>query len=817
MMQTLWQDLRYGARMLLKQPGFTLIAIVTLSLGIGANTALFSLINTVLLRPLPFKDPDQLVVVCERRASSGAANLTVSGHEFLGWREQNHVFDKVVVYNGAILNLTGGSDPEAIEALTVSTDYFPALGVKPLLGRTFLPDEDQQGGAHVAVLSHKFWKQHFGADPALVGRTITLNDKSYTVVGVMPPSEAQFAPALWVPINLEQVRQRVGAHSLQVFARLKPGVTLAQAQADMNVVARRLEQQYPDDNVGHDVFIQPLRAQVVGEAGNALWVLFGAVGFVLLIACANVANLLLTRAETRQKELAIRAALGAGRARLMRQLLVESLLLAVAGGGLGLLLTLWITDLLPKLKAVNLPRLDQLSVDWRVLAATAGFSILTGLLTGLLPAWRASRPSLTAWLNEGISPSVSRRRLGGLLVVFEVALALVLLIGAGLMTKSFKRLMDVDPGFNPQNVLTMDLELPTVRYPQPVQRKQFYDQLLERLSALPGVQAVGASTDIPLDGGDSWMAVNVEGRPTPPPGQTPQAAYRIISPDYFRALQIPLRRGRMFNAADARVALPLIRWYPQQPNPPQFDAPQAAPAVIINETMARQFWPNEDPVGRRLKLLFSPWLTVVGVVADVHHTALDRRPNPEVFLPYSQEPQAFLTVVVRTSNDPLSLASAVREQVKAVDKDQPVTITTMAEVFANSVGRRRFNTLLLGTFGGLALLLAVVGVFGVVNYSVAQRTREIGVRMALGAQQRDIVKLVVGRGMRLTLLGVVIGLAASLVLTRLIADWLYGVSPTDAVTLLVVSLLLAGAALLACWIPARRAMKVDPLIALRYE
>ncbi len=816
-MQTLWQDLRYGARMLLKQPGFTLIAVVTLSLGIGANTALFSLINTVLLRPLPFKDPDQLVAVCEWRASSGAAKLTISGHEYLGWREQSRVFENIAVYNSASLNLTGSGEPEALEALTVSTDYFPVLGVKPLLGRSFQPDEDQQGGARVAVLSHKFWQRRFGADPALVGRTITLNDKGYTVVGVMPVSEAQFTPDLWVPIDLEQVRQRVGAHNLLVFGRLKAGVTLAQAQADLNVVAQRLEQQYPSDNVGHGVFIQPLRATVIGEVSNALWVLFGAVGFVLLIACANVTNLLLTRAATRQKELAIRAALGAGRARLMRQLLLESLLLSALGGVLGVLLTLWITDLLPKLKAINLPRLDQLNVDWRVLAATAGFSLLTGLLTGILPAWRASRPNLTAWLNEGISPGLSRRRLGGLLVVFEVALALVLLVGAGLMTKSFSRLMNVEPGFNPQNVLTMDLELPGTRYREPVQRKQFYDQLLERLATLPGVQAVGASTDIPLDGGDSWSGITIEGRPAPPPGQTPQAAYRIISPDYFRALQVPLRKGRMFNAADARLALPLIRWYPQQPNPPQFDEPQAAPAVIINETLARQFWPNEDPVGQRLKLLFSPWLTVVGVVADMHHTALDRRPNPELFLPHSQEPQAFMTVVVRTTNDPLSLAGAVREQVKAVDKDQPVAITTLEQVFANSVGRRRFNTLLLGTFGSLALLLAVVGVFGVINYSVTQRTREIGVRLALGAQRRDIVRLVIGRGMGLTLLGVVIGLAASLVLTRLIADWLYGVSPTDAVTLLAVSLLLAGAALLACWIPARRAMKVDPLVALRYE
>ncbi|HKP86337.1 MAG TPA: ABC transporter permease [Blastocatellia bacterium] len=816
-MDTLWQDLRYGARMLAKSPGFTAVAVLTLALGIGANTAIFSLINTVLLRPLPFKDPDRLVMVWERRSSSGDANIPISGHEFAGWREQNHVFEQTATYTAGDFNLTGSGEPEAVNGLTVSADFFSVFGVAPLLGRTFSPGEDQEGGARVAVLSQGFWHRRFGSDPDIIGKSITLSDKSYTVVGVMPALEG--APDIWVPIDLPLARRQEGRHNLSVIARLNPEVSLEQAQSDLSSIARRLEEQYPNFNIGHGARLVPLFEQAVGNVRPALLVLFGAVGFVLLIGCANVANLLLTRAAARQKEIAIRTALGAARPRLIRQLLTESLLLAVCGGGVGLLLALWIIDLLPKINAGQIPRLDKINIDGKVLVATIGFSLLTGIITGVAPALRGSRPNLRLWLNEGTraSAGLARRRLGNLLVIAEIALALVLLVGAGLMIKSFVRLVNVDPGFNPDNVLAVDLALPGPRYPKAQQQKMFFEQLIERVKALPGVDSVGVSTEIPLDGGDDWMPFAVEDRPAPPPGQEPHAAYRVISADYFRVMNVPLLKGRYFTEADARVSIPVVRWYEQQSNPPRLNEPQPAPVVIVNETMARLLWPDEDPIGRRIKVLFSPWLTVVGVVGDMRHAGLDARPNPEMYMSYLQEPRGFMTVVARTSGDPLNLASAMREQVNALDKDQPISITTMQEVFSKSVGQRRFNTLLLGVFGGVALILAVVGVFGVINYSVTQRTHEIGVRMALGAERIDIFKLVVGQGMVLTLAGIAAGVAGSLALTRLIAGLLYGVSPTDWGTFVVVSLLLACVALVATYIPARRATKVDPMVALRYE
>jgi putative ABC transport system permease protein len=816
-METFFQDLRFGWRALRKNPAFTAIAALTLALGIGANTAIFSVVNAVLLRDLPFKDPDRLVCVWERRASSGETNLHVSGHEFAGWREQSRVFEHTAIFRPHVLNLTGSGDPEAVVVLSASSDIFTVLGVQPVLGRAFLPGEDESGDSRVAVLSHGLWQRRFGSDPDIVDKTITLSDKTFTVIGVMP--DLELAPALWIPENLPLVRQQVGKHNQTVIARLKPDVTLDQAQADLATVARLLEQQYPNDNLGHEVQLIPLHEEVVGDVRTALLVLFGAVGFVLLIACANVANLLLTRATARQKEVAIRTALGAARARLVRQMLTESLLLAAMGGGVGMLLALWIIDLLPSLGAANIPRLENIGIDGRVLAATAGFSILTGIITGLAPALRGSRPNLSLWLNDGsrTSSGLAHRRLGSLLVVMEVALALVLLVSAGLMVKSFARLVNVDPGFDPNNVLMMDLSLPGPRYPEARQQMRFFEQLIEKVKTLPGVESVGASSEIPLDGGDSWLPISVEGRPATTPGQGPYAAYRIVSQDYFNVMRIPLRKGRYFTEADARIALPVIRWYEQQPDPPRFNESQPAPVVIINETMARLFWPDEDPLGMRIKALYSPWLTVVGIVGDVRHTGLDVRPNPEMYLLYLQEPKPFMTVTVRAFDDPMRLAGAVREQVKAIDKDQPVEVMTMAQVFTNSVGRRRFNALLLGIFGALALVLATVGVFGVINYSVAERTREIGIRLSLGAQRSDILKLIVGQGMVLTLLGVAIGLGGAFGLTRLISGLLYGVSPTDWATFVVVSLLLTCVALIAIYVPARQAMKVDPIEALRNE
>ena len=816
-METLIKDLRFGIRGLLKQPGFTLVAVATLALGIGANTAIFSIVNAVLLRPLPFKEPARLVMVWERRANSGRANLPISGHEFVAWRERAHSFESLTMWQPDGLNLTGRGDPLTLNAAEVSADFFSVIGASPLLGRTFAPGEDQAGGAKIAVLSQKLWSQRFGADRNIVNQNIILNDQSYTVIGVMPSLELM--PDVLLPIDLVSEARKVGKHSHQVMGRLKPGVSLEQAQAELSNIAHQLEQDYPDSNVGHGVQAVSLHEEVVSNVRSALLILFGAVGFVLLIACVNVANLLLTRAAARQKEMAIRTALGAGRGALIRLMLTESLLLAGFGGGLGLLLAFWLIDLIPKFKAIDLPRLDQVRLDFRVLAATVGLSLLTGLLAGIAPAWRNSGPQLNHWMNEGTRGSTGGwpRRLGSMLVIVEVALALVLLVGSGLMLKSFVRLVRVDPGFDPHQVLRLDLSLPGLKYKQPQQQMAFYQELIERLKVLPGVQAVGATTQTPLSPGDNWNPFEIEGRPALRPGQEQQAAARSVSNDYFRTLRIPLRRGRFFSDADARKALPVIRWFEQQPYPEHFNEPQPVPAVIINETMARLYWPNEDPLGRRLRIIASPWLTVVGVVGDVRHTALNSQPNPEMYLSYLQEPSTSLAVMVRTSADPLQLAPAVREQVKALDKEQPMTLTTMDQIFSDSVARPRFNALLLALFGGLALVLAMVGVFGVINYSVAQRTHEIGIRLALGAQRRDVFKLVVGQGLFLVLLGVAFGSGGAFVLTRLLTSLLYGVSPTDAGTFLIVSVLLTVVALLACYIPARRATKVDPLVALRYE
>jgi putative ABC transport system permease protein len=758
------------------------------------------------------------MMMWERRASSGDANIPLSGHEFVAWREQSRSFEAMALICGEGYTLTGGGEPETVSAWQVSADFFPVLGVQPVLGRVIASGEDRAGRNNLVVLSSALWRRRFGADPEVVGKAVTLSDQLYTVIGVMPDLDPK-PPDLWVPIDLPEEAQKVGRHANNVIGRLKPGVTVEQAQSELAYIARSLEQRFPNSNTGHGALVIPLHEQTVGKVRRELWVLFGAVGFVLLIACANVANLLLTRVASRQREITIRAALGAGRGRLIRQLLTESLLLSALGAGTGLLLALWITDLLRKVKAVDIPRLDEVSIDTRVLAVTVGLALLTGVLTGLAPAWRSATPNISQWLNDGARTSAGpgRRRLGGTLVALEVALALILLVGGALMLKSFWRLIHVDPGFNTQNVLAVDLSLSKRRYPEPRLQMRFYEQLIAGIRALPGVEAVGATSETPLTAGDNWLPFRVEGRPAPAPGQEPYAAIRAISNDYFRVMRIPLRNGRFFSDADARLALPTIRWFEQQPLPPNFNDPQPAPVIIINETMARTFWPGEDPLGKRLRIIASPWLTVVGVVGDIRHGALTAKPNPEMYMSHLQEPSGSLAVVARTSVDPLSLAAAVRGQVEALDKDQPATVTTMGRLFTDSVAGQRFNATLIGAFGILALVLALVGVFGVINYSVSQRTREIGVRIALGADQKDIFKLVVGQGMTLALLGIGIGLAGAFALTRLISNLLYEVSPNDPGAFFFVSLSLAAVALLACYIPARRAMKVDPQIALRCE
>jgi len=811
------KDIRFAFRSLLKQPAFTVIAVVTLALGIGANSAIFSVVNAVLLRPLPFKDPERLMMVWERRANSGRANLPLSGHEYAAFKERSKSFEALTIFQPNGFNLTGRGDPLLVDVGEVSTDYFAVFGVPPVLGRAFAAGEDQDGGAKVAILGNRLWAQRFGSDPNVINETVLLNDQSYTIVGVMPALE--LVPDLLVPMDLRGELRKVGKHSYQVVGRLKAGVTLDQAQAELAHVAQQVEQELPDANRGHGVQIVRLHEEITGKAQLPLFTLFVAVGFVLLIACANVANLLLSRAAVRQKEMAIRTALGATRWRLIRQTLSESLLLGFLGGGLGLLSAVWLVTLLSKTTAVDIPRLDKISVDGRVLSATFGFSILTGLLTGIAPAWRNSEPRLYEWIKDGMRGSFnpSRRRVSSMLVIAEVALAIVLLVGGGLMLKSFVQLLRIDPGFQPHHVLRLDLALPGAKYPEPQQQAVFYHELISRLQVLPGVESAGATTQTPLSPGDNWSAFAIEGRPDPPKGQQQQAAMRTVSSDYFRTMRIPLRKGRFFNSADARVAVPLIRWFEQQPFPKHFDEPQAAPAVIINETMTRLYFPNGDPLGERLRIVFSPWLTVVGVVGDVRHSGLNTPPNPEMYLSQLQEPQSAMAVMARTSGDPLQLAAAARGQVKAIDKDLPVTVTTMDQIFSASLGGQRFNTLLLGIFASVALLLAMIGVFGVINYSVAQRTHEIGIRIALGAQRRDVFKLVIGQGLMLALVGVAVGTAGALALTSLITGLLYGVSPTDAPTFVFVSLMVTAVAFVASYVPARRATRVDPLIALRYE
>ena len=812
-MRTLWQDLRYGARMLWKKPGFTAIAVLALALGIGANSAIFSVVNTVLLKPLPFENADRLVMVWERRPQQNRNAGPVAPADFLDWQSQNQVFERMAASSGQAFNLTGAGEPAQVLAQVVSPGYFQVLGAQAAVGRTLLEEVDQPGGERVAVLSHRLWQRRFSGDPAVVGRAITLDTESYMVVGVMPASfsypdtdtEMWVAPqgrvpGIWLPGSPDPATLR-GLHYLLVTARLKPGVTIEQAQTEMETIAARLEQQYPDVNTGHTARVVSLHEQLIGDVRPALWVLLAAVGFVLLIACANVANLMLARATARHREMAVRAAMGAGRGRLIRQLLTESALLSLLGGAIGLFLAMWGVDLLVALSPENLPRLNEISVDWRVILFTLGVALLTGFAFGLAPAWQASHLDLNSALKEGgrsATEGFGRRRLRSILVVAEVALCIVLLIGAGLLIRSFWRLTEVRPGFDPENLLTMQLSLPRAKYPAEAQMAAFYDQVLRRLETLPGVESVAATWLLPMSGQDAGRGIEVEGY-EPAPNERTNAAFGNVSPGYFRTMRIPLMRGREFAETD-RAGAPGV--------------------VVVNESFARRFFRDQDPVGKRMRMRGNdePWLTVVGVVGDIRHTGLAAEPRAEMYLSYLQSPVPFMNVVMRTSIDPVSLAPALRREVWAVDADQPVAdISTMGQFVSNSIAGRRFNMMLLAVFAGVALLLAAVGLYGVMAYSVIQRTHEIGIRLALGAQARDVLKMIVGQGMLLTLIGTVLGLTAAFALTRLMASLLYGVTATDPLTFAGIPLLLAAVALLATYIPARRAMKVDPMVALRYE
>jgi putative ABC transport system permease protein len=787
--ETLWQDVRFGARTLRKNPGFTAVAVVALALGIGANSAIFSVVNAVLLRPLPYKDPERLVMVWEKGNADEFPINSTSAANFIDWRDQNQVFEAVAVMGRASFNLTGAGEPVRVDGRRVSAGLFRLLGVEPQLGRAFLPEEDAPGAG-------------------VVGKPLTINGQSYTVVGVMPP-QFQFPSRqdeLWVPIAFgAQEAANRGNNSYEVVGRLKADASLERARAEMDTIAARLKQQYPDAVKSNASVVVPLREQVVGDIKPALLVLLGAVGFVLLVACANVANLLLARAAVRRKEIALRVALGAGRLRLVRQFLTESVLLAALGGAVGLLLSFWGVNALQAFMPENIAGVKAVTVDAGVLVFTLAVSLLTGLLFGLVPAAQALKLDLNEMLKEGGRDASSGRggnRVRSMLVVAEVAVSLVLLVGAGLLINSFLRLRNLDPGFRADHLLTMSVVLPPQKYPDQARRSAFYSELTSRVEALPGVRSAAVTDWLPLTMTGGSFGVSVEGRADPGTDKRPDVVTRVVSAGYFETMGIKLLRGRQFDERQDRAGSPQV--------------------VVVSETTARRLWPGEEPLGKRLQPGDpdpSGWMEVVGVVNDVRQFDLTAEPRLQMYLPHVQfEWFVPRQLVVKTDVEPSSLAAAVRKTVWELDKDQPVSdVRTMEEVLSESIARQRFSTLLLAIFAGLALALAAVGIYGVMSYAVAQRTREIGIRMALGAQAGVVLRLMMRQGLKLASAGVVLGLAGALLLTRLMSSLLFGVSATDPLTLATISLMLVGVALLASYIPARRAAKVDPLIALRHQ
>jgi putative ABC transport system permease protein len=804
--ETFFQDLRYGLRSLLKKPGFTLTAVIALALGIGANSAIFSVINGVLFRSLSYANPGSIVMLWERNVTEATRlQNVVSPANFLDWQKQSTSFEHMAAISDQRVNLTGGAgEPEEIKAQFVSQAFFPALGVQPLTGRFFVPEEDRVGNDLVIILSHQLWQNRFGGDPAIIGKQATISGRQRTVVGVMPPGFHFLDNQVkaWMPLALDPAinYREVTGRYLRVVARLKPAVTVQQAQAELTGIAKQLEQALPKYNTGWDVNVVPMHEQVVGEIRPILVVLFAAVAFVLLIACANVANLLLSRAASRQKELALRAALGASRMRLVRQMLTESVLLALMGGVLGVFLAFWGVHLLIGFGPDNIPRLNEITIDPRALLFTFGVSLLTGLLFGLIPAVQASRPDLNDALKEGSRGSTGGRGriVRNVFIVAEVSLALVLLVGAGLMIRSFMRLQSVETGFNPENVLTMRAQLPKKKYPEPHQILDFFKQAQDRIAALPGVQAVGAISYLPLTGLASRDGFRIIGQPAPAPGQEPGVEVRVITSGYFRAMGIPLLKGRLLDERDVKESR----------------------VLLINETMAKRYFAGVDPVGKQMEVSWdgSGPDEIVGVVGDIREGALNKEPEPAIYWSHPRVPYSGMALVVRTAGDASRFGTAVQKEIRALDPDQPIAdVRTMKQVIAKSIARPRFNTLLLSIFAGVALVLASVGLYGVMNYSATQRTHEVGIRMALGATRADIMRLVVGNGMMLTLTGIGIGVAASWALTRVMANLLFGITATDLPTFVGVSAVLAAVAFIANYIPARRATRVNPVIALRYE
>lgn len=806
-MPSLQSDLRYAIRGLLKRPGFTLIAVLTLALGIGANTAIFSAINALLLKPLAFPELDRVVAIWDRWPSRGVLHNEVTMANYLDWREQNKTFENIGVYRWWNVNLTGGDLPERVQGFLLTTNFFDVVRVKPFMGRNFSSDENSPGKDSVVILTYSLWQRRFGGDPNIINKSITTNGVSRTVIGVMPPGfHYPKAADIYAPLAITpELAGSRDNHSYLAVGRLKQDVSIQAAQADIDTIATRLEQQYPNSNTGLGAGVVPIVADTVHLYNRALWVMMGAVGFVLLIACANVANLMLARATGRQKEIALRAALGASRWRIIRQLLTESVVVALIGGTLGVVLAFWAIDLLrvsnPGEAAKYAPGWDHLGVNLPVLLFAILLSVFSGLIFGLVPALQASKPDLNNALKESSRlTSGHSNRMRSLLVVFEVALSLILLIGSGLLMRSFLSLVKTNAGFNGDNVMTMSMVLPATKYKDSTQRAQFFSTLLERVKALPGVQATAAVNYLPLGGSNTSDSFLVEGIPEPAPGQEFVGRYRVCSPDYFKTMGILVVKGRSFTDADS---------------------PNSQPVIIVNETLANRYWPNQDAIGKRMRfygpLDKNPWMQVVGVVEDVKHE-LDIPVTTDYYLPHSQDPWNAMVLVAKTTTEPAAMAAPMRETVWSIDKDQPVyDVKTMPEVRATSVALYSFSSVMFGIFAAVAMLLAAIGIYGVLAFTVSQRTHEIGIRIALGAKRRDVLRMMIKHGMSLALLGVVIGLGGAFVLTRFMEKMLFGVNPIDLLTFSLVTIGLLAVALIACFIPAHRATRVSPLVALHYE
>jgi putative ABC transport system permease protein len=807
-MAKLWQDLRYGFRMLTKSRGFTALAVLALALGIGANTAIFSVANAFLRKPVSFPQLDRLVAIENLAPEQTVGWNNVSPADYLDWKRQSRSFEQMAASEESNVNVTGNAEPERVLGAYVSANYFDVLRVKPAMGRAFLPEEEQPGRNQEAILSHGLWQRRFGSDPGVLGKTVALDGKSCTIVGVMS-KEFDFPPAaqMWLPLALDAKSQTVrDDHSLDLVARLKPGVSFGEARAELETIESQLQQQFPKTDKGWEVKMMPLRVYASGElADEYCLLLMAAVGFVLLIACANVANLQFARSASRQREIALRQALGASRLRVMRQLLTESILMAVAGASLGLLLAEWgiglIRYYMPPEVEKNIPAWKHIRLDSEAFLFTVGITLLAGLISGLAPAFQSSKPDLNEELKEGGRSSTAgraRQRLRSAFVVVEVALSLVLLVGAGLMTKGVRALLDVNRGLSPEKVLTMRINLTESKYKTPQQQASFFDQVLRQFETIPGMQSAIVTT-VPF-GGDDDDAFSIQGRPAQA-GEFRIANHETVSPGYFRLMKIPLLQGRLLSDQDGA------------------EAPGVA---VISNSLAQRYFPGENPLGKIIKRgqedSALPWLTIVGVVGDIKYDPYERKEPPPLYVSYHQVPHSYSYVAIRTEGDPMALTPAVRSQIASVDPEQPVfNVETLEKVISNQVLGLSYVAVMLSVLGIIALILASIGVYGVMAYSVTERTHEIGVRIALGAQRRDVLRLVLGRGVILTSLGMAIGLPLSLALARLVASLFFGVGASDMITFGGVTLLMTGIALLACYVPARQAMRVDPILALRHE